>query len=371
MPQFCASLGQGDDWRSATENCLAQLTGCAEANVGFVYVTDVIAAQLQDVLELLQHDTGIEHWIGTVGMGVCGVAAEVYDHAAVSVLVGKLNDGEFKTFSTAAADLSDLAVDTQTWIDANHAYFGVIHGDPTKPQLTSVLENLSERLGGGFLVGGLTCSRHDNGQIAGQLQDTALSGMLFHPNVRVSTRLTQGCSPLGDTHVVTRADNNLVHTLDGKPALDVLREQLGGISNEQLAQLGGYLFVGLPIRGSDTGDYLVRHLIGVDPNSGIIALDANIESAQRLMFCRRDRDSAEKDLRRMLNELKQAEPGKPLGGLYFTCIGRGKNLFEAPGAELQIVHEVLGDFPLSGFYANGEISHDRLYAYTGVLTLFH
>ena len=89
------------------------------------------------------------------------------------------------------------------------------------------------------------------------------------------------------------------------------------------------------------------------------------------MFCRRDGDSARTDLRRMLGELKTALGGRaPAGGLYVSCLARGPAMFGASSAEMQIIREELGDFPLAGFFANGEISHDRLYTYTGVLSLF-
>ncbi len=88
------------------------------------------------------------------------------------------------------------------------------------------------------------------------------------------------------------------------------------------------------------------------------------------MFCRRDGETAREDLVRMLDAMGRQLPGPPRGGIYVSCLGRGANLLGPDSAELGIIREVLGDFPLVGFYANGEISRDRLYGYTGVLTLF-
>ena len=88
------------------------------------------------------------------------------------------------------------------------------------------------------------------------------------------------------------------------------------------------------------------------------------------MFCRRDGDSAREDMRRMLRDLSRRAGGNIRGGVYFTCLGRGRYQFGEHSEELQMIREELGDFPLTGFYANGEISHNRLYGYTGVLTLF-
>jgi small ligand-binding sensory domain FIST len=53
-----------------------------------------------------------------------------------------------------------------------------------------------------------------------------------------------------------------------------------------------------------------------------------------------------------------------------SCSGRGGPHFGQPSAELQILRKALGDVPLVGFFAGGEIAHHRLYGYTGVLTVF-
>jgi small ligand-binding sensory domain FIST len=89
-----------------------------------------------------------------------------------------------------------------------------------------------------------------------------------------------------------------------------------------------------------------------------------------IQFARRDAVTAEEDLRRMVTALRARLPGEPRGALYHSCLGRGRNLFGDGSAELRLVRELLGEVPLAGFYANGEISHNRLYGYTGVLTLF-
>ena len=120
-------------------------------------------------------------------------------------------------------------------------------------------------------------------------------------------------------------------------------------------------------------DRLLRReaLIGIDPDSGAIAIGEHVAPGDRVMFCRRDHDSAVSDMRRMLADLKKRAGASPIqGGLYFSCCARGPNQFGPDDAELKLISEELGDFPLVGFFANGEISNNRLYGYTGVLTLF-
>ena len=108
----------------------------------------------------------------------------------------------------------------------------------------------------------------------------------------------------------------------------------------------------------------------IDPEHGWIVLGAEVAPGDQILFCRRDPESARADMSRMLRQLKGRIPGLPKAGVYVSCIGRGTALFGEPGVETEMIRDTLGDFPLIGFFANGEISRDRLYGHTGVLTLF-
>jgi small ligand-binding sensory domain FIST len=110
--------------------------------------------------------------------------------------------------------------------------------------------------------------------------------------------------------------------------------------------------------------------VGIDPQNGLVAIGDMAERGGRVMFCRRDANTAREDLLRMLAAIRKGLRGPPRGGIYVSCLGRGRNLFGDASEELSLIATELGDFPLVGFYANGEISQDRLYGYTGVLTLF-
>ena len=115
----------------------------------------------------------------------------------------------------------------------------------------------------------------------------------------------------------------------------------------------------------------MRNLTGIDPDQGLIAIGEYVNAGDSIMFCRRDHDSAVEDMRRMLGDLRKRAGNAPIrGGLYFSCCARGPNQFGDNSEELGLIADELGDFPLVGFFANGEISNNRLYGYTGVLTLF-
>jgi small ligand-binding sensory domain FIST len=367
MPDFRYGHAGAADWREAADSCLDQL-GQGPASLGFLYVTDMLADHVGDILAFFKSRTGVPHWVGTVGIGICATAKEYLDEPAMAVLVGDFEPDSFHVFSgvAEAADADNVALKCG---DAA-PNFAIVHADPLNRRLAELVQRLAGRVESGFLVGGLTSSRRQNVQIADGVVEGGLSGVSFSEGVTIATRLTQGCSPIGGKHVVTTSQQNVIISLDGRPALDVFREDVGETLGRDLNRIGGHVFAALPIPGSDTGDYLVRNLVGIDPANRLIAIGEMLQPGASVMFCKRDARTAEEDMERMLESMRKGLYTRPRGGIYYSCLGRGAGLFGPDSQELKLVREGLGDFPLVGFFCNGEISHNRLYGYTGVLTLF-
>jgi len=368
-------------WAAVAKACLEALGELPEgANLGFVYATDSLAGDLGSIVTFLRERSGIACWIGTVGLGVVASGAEYYDRPALSLLVASLPAEAFCAFApvTAAPDdggLSGFTAAHGDWIERHRPILGVVHGDPRNPAVVEIVEGLAAATSA-FLVGGLTASEDELPQVAGAETSAGtapggVSGVLLSSEQMVVTGLSQGCTPIGTTHTITDADGGrgLVKTIDGRPALEVLREDVGELLARDLRRIGGYIFAGLPIAGSDTGDYLVRNLIGLDMERGWLQIGAPVAAGGRVMFCRRDHHTARADLKRMLEGLRERAGGAPRGALYFSCVARGRHLFGPHSEELRLIRETFGDIPLTGFFANGEISNNRLYGYTGVLTL--
>jgi small ligand-binding sensory domain FIST len=367
MPDFRYAHASSADWQEATRSCLAQL-GQGPASLGFLYLTDVLADHAGDILAALKKASGIQHWVGTVGIGICATGREYLDEPALAVMAGDFEAGSFRVFSGVAsdADVDNVALKC----GSAQANFAIVHADPRNGRLTELVTRLAGKMESGFLVGGLTSSRRQNLQIADGVIEGGLSGVSFSDGVTIATRLTQGCSPLGPKHTITGCQQNVIITLDGRPALDVFREDIGEVLGRDLNRIGSHVFAGLPIAGSDTGDYLVRNLVGIDPANKLIAIGDMVQQNTSVLFCRRDAKTAQEDMTRMLESIRKGMFTKPRGGVYYSCIGRGASLFGPDSEELKLVREALGEFPLVGFFCNGEISHNRLYGYTGVLTLF-
>ena len=375
---FAAAFAEGDPATLASR-LAAQLPLQLEATLGVLYVSEPAAQVLPLVLGELAAATGIAAWVGGVGLGVCAAGQESYELPAAAVMTAALPADKFRLFSATSDPGSDLPRHHASWIESAQPTLALVHGDPRCPDLLRATVDTASA-SGAFLVGGLMSHRCPEPLVAGTvgigqraaeaLGKAGIAGLLLAPEVAVATGLTQGCSPIGPVRRIDEARDNVVMAIDGRPALAAFYEDIGPELAQDPRGLGSVIFAGLPVAGSDTGDYLVRNLMAIDPRQGWIVLGAEVSPGDPILFCRRDPDSAKKDLGRMLNQLKGRLPGPPKAGIYVSCIARGAALFGEPGVESGLIRDVLGDFPLIGFFANGEISRDRLYGHTGVLTLF-
>jgi small ligand-binding sensory domain FIST len=372
MQRFPTFHGSGEDWRALCEDCVSFLgTLPAAANVGFLYITPPLAPPLDKILLTLKNTTGVLHWIGSVGIGVNCTAREYYDIPAMAVMIGEFPEEEFRIIPAIRSGPQAFAAARRPWYQRHPSHFGILHGDPRNPVTPYLLGQLAREVPETFFVGGLTSSTNLHyRQIADTATEGGISGLLFGPAVKVTTGLTQGCSPLGSPHRITACDLNIIHRIDDRPALDVLFEEVGEILSRDPQRIAGYIFAGLPIRGKDYNDYLVRNLIGLDLKSRRIAIGEHVSPGQSLLFCRRDGNSACEDMLRMLRNIRRRLPAPPRGGIYYSCLGRGRHLFGEDSQELRMIQAELGNIPLVGFFCHGEIFHNHLYGYTGVLTLF-
>ena len=358
---FPCGHGADPDWRTAAAACLDQLEERldGQTGIGFVYLSDHFAPAAREILTVLRGRTGIDDWIGTAGIGIAAGRDQLFDEPAMSVMVAPM--------ATSAFAIQKLEEMRPPGFDS---WFGVLHGNPEVENLPQSIQRFAEATGG-YWVGGLAASRAGHPMIARGIGSDAVSGVMLSPEVEVQTALTQGCTPIGPMLEITRAEQNLVIELDGRPAFEVFAEQIGELLSRNLDRIPGFIFAGLPVAGADSGDYMVRDIMGVDREQGIVAIGAEADVGGRLMFCRRDGASAEADMTRMLDDLEKRTGGRtPRGGLYFSCLGRGPAMFPDDRTELDMIAERFGDIPLTGFFCNGEVSNARLYTYTGVLSLF-
>lgn len=409
-------------WRMAAGLVLAQVRAqmalhayASSPTLALLYITDHYAAQAQEILDHLSAELpDITDWSGTVGIGVAANNVEYFDAPALALMLCELPSDQYRVFSGVAP----LGLGFE-------AHTALVHVDPETPDLTELIEEMASRTTSHYLFGGLSSSRArrvqfavgGNGNIKGQGAATGvfsggLSGVAFGERVSLVSRVTQGCLPVSIAHRLSAAEGNVVTQLDQEPALDVMLRDLG-VSLDQprqaLAAVRATL-VGLtpaPGRagaardavvvdraGNFGSDVLVRHIIGLDPARRGVVLSEHLEAGMQLVFCQRNAQAARADLMRVCSEIREElepeelpveaamalaasgaesapHPARGIAGaIYVSCSGRGGAHFGGPSAELQIVRRALGDVPLVGFFAAGEIARNHLYGYTGVLTVF-
>jgi small ligand-binding sensory domain FIST len=402
-------------WRMAAGLVLAQvraqmaLHGYAPSpTLGLLYITDHYAGSAQDILDHLGAELPeVTDWAGTVGVGIASSNVEYFDEPAMALMLCALPSDQYRVFS-GIAPLSP----------AFRPHTALVHADAGTPDVAELIAEMADRTATGYLFGGLASSRGDvvqfaiggNGNMKGHGKASGvfrggLSGVAFGEGVQLVSRITQGCQPIAPARSVTGADGNLVTELDGEPALDVLLEDAGISLDQPQAAMAALrkTLVGLTQGSEDvvsrTGhfgtDVVVRHIIGLDPRKRGVAIASKVDAGMRLAFCRRDAEAARADLVRICAEIREelepeeltlaaasaratpdalspptVETSPIAGAIYVSCAGRGGPHFGGPSAEMQIVRRALGDVPLVGFFASGEIGRSHLYGYTGVLTVF-
>ncbi len=334
--------------------------------LGFLYATDALAGRLEDILAVVKRVSGVADWVGSVGLGVLG-ESEVFDAPALVALALDLPRDAYRLVPNLTGP-GETPADLDAWIAGAKPTLGIVHGDPRCAGLAEILGDLAET-SGAFLVGGLSSGDKGMAQIAGKVVDEGVSGVLIGGRVGVSVGLSQGCSPISDPHRATAAEDNVIAAIDGRPALEVFKEAAGVESDGELRAAAATTLAAFPTPGGDAHDYLVRHLTGIDAARGLIAVGHSVEPGDRLLFVRRDRAAAKRDLETMLARA-MARLARPKAGLYFSCLARGPHMFGPGSAERAILRGTLGDIPIAGIFCNGEISNARLYGYTGVLALF-
>lgn len=371
MTPYILAHTSNTDWQIAVNQCIEQAeknNQIQEATLGFIYVTDAYANNFKKIISTLENRFSNIDWIGTIGLSICVTDIEYAEQPAMAILLTDIAKNSYSTFKEQA-DVEEKHLDD--------VQFAIVHGDPRNPLLTEQLETLNQTLEPSYLVGGLTSANNYFYQYAGNSNNNGviieggLSGVIFNHSNNIMTGLSQGCSPISKTYTLTDCEHHMAFAIDNRPALDVFKESIGEILARDINRAAGYIFAGLPVKGSDTGDYLVRNIAGFDPDNKFLAIADELKPNSPIMFCKRDSQTAIEDLERMLNTLKDRLKGaKPKGALYISCLGRGQHMFGEPSNEMKYITKILGEIPTVGFYANGEIAGHRLYGFTGVLTLF-
>jgi small ligand-binding sensory domain FIST len=319
--------------------------------------------------------------IGCVAEAVAGGSREVESEPAVSLWLGA-GLGPVETFAMEFARTPSGGAYGGYRFDREAAGVYLMICDPFTFPADGLLAHLNEQVPGAVVMGGMASgglrSRQTRLFLDGRVPTRGAVGAHL-PRAEVHALVAQGCRPVGDAFIITRAEGNVIVELGGRPPLTRLREMAAALPRRDQELLAQGLQVGVVIdeyrAEPGQGDFLIRGVIGADPDSGAIAVGDEIEVGQTVQFHVRDAESADEDLRRALGRASAALDGRrPAGALLFTCNGRGSRMFAEPDHDAALLAKMLGEVPMAGFFCAGELGpvggQNFLHAFTASIALF-
>ena len=356
------------------------------AALGLLFVTPPWSDRAAALLEILQLHARVPVLVGCTTSAVIAGAQEFEGRGGFTLGLYALPKGAVHAVHVKQTDL-ETATDPTWW----EAHTGVRREqsrgwlaflDPLTMDVDGWLKSWNAAYPGVPVVGGLAGAdfRHDNTLLFLNQQVLHEGGVLvsLSGQVELMAAVAQGCTPIGETWTLTRVEQNLIHQIGNRPAYEVLLSTVENLPVEQQERLGGNLFIGLAADEYRDefrrGDFLVRNLLGVDPNSGVLAVGALPRAGQTVQFQCRDAAAADMELRERLECLRERLAGRRVyGGCLCVCNGRGRGLFGVSDHDARMVQEELGPIGLTGLFCNGEIgpvgSMNHIHGYTASLGL--
>lgn len=381
-----SGISQRADWRDALAEALAQtgpLRG-GEADLLFLFASAAYAGDFDQLLAEAAAATRARVLIGCSGQGVIGLAREIEDEPALSLLALRLPGAVLRPAHITQADLERYPRPEQ-W----HTLTGIpqsvnallLFADPFTLDAERLLAVLSHAYPGIPLVGGMASGDQDRRQthlfLNGDVYDHGAVALALGGAYMVRTIVSQGATPIGEPWIITGAEGQVIHTIARRPAYEVLVETLRELPAEMQARARDNLLVGLAMdeyqQEFRRGDFLIRNLLGVDRDSGALVVSALPGVGQTVQFQIRDAAAASEDLHAMLGAVTATQGEQPVAALLCACNGRGVGLFGTPGHDARTLAERLGPIPVVGLFCNGEIgpvgSRNFLHGFTASIAL--
>lgn len=355
--------------------------------LGLVFMAPSLFSHAEEVLEILRVHGRIPCLVGCSGVGLVSGGDEFEEGADLVLGLHRLPGAALKAFHFDNDEI-DATEDAAAWIQktglsADQVNAWLVFASPFDLNGEVWLRNWNKAYPGIPAIGGLASGDFSAQQsqvyLDGAVHEHGLVAVALTGEVTLETVVSQGCTPIGDSWTITRAERNFILGIANRPAYSVLMETFEGLSPEERKKSQNNLFVGLAIdeyrEELHCGDFLVRNLLGGDPKNGALAVGAYPRAGQTLQFQRRDSETADAELSALLARARTDLAGRPIyGGCLTVCNGRGSRLFGVPNHDAGLVQEQLGPVAITGFFGHGELGpvarQNFLHGYTASLGLF-
>lgn len=384
MATFGEALATGADLVSAAERAVlravAPLDGPVDLLCFFVCGEDpdevVLAGE-----RVMAHGGGAVA-VGCSTTGVIGAGRGVEEQGAVSVWAARLPGVTLTPFRLDVVPEEDHLAVVGMHEPTAFDRAALLLANPYEFPTQSFVEQSTTALGGLPLVGGLADGMRGQDSVRlfleGEVADSGAVGLILGGDNVVGTMVSQGCRPIGPAMAVTKAEGNTILELAGAPAYEKVEGVINALSEEEqeLASLGLHIGIAMDeyAERHEHGDFLVRAVVGADPDEGTLTIGDMVAVGQTVRFQVRDRDTADTDLAQRLRAFEESAPGQTDSVLLFSCNGRGASMFATAEHDVRAVRQALGTDSVSGFFAAGEIGpvagRNHLHGFTACLLAF-
>jgi len=385
--RFASSVSRereaGAAGRSLARTVGEELGGSAD--LALLFFSGHYAAQAEALCDAVRSELAPTVLLGCTGEGVITGAEEIEEAPAATLWAARMPGVQATPLRFFVPD-NDDAVALDRWpenlSDDGASPTFLLLADPFTTPMTEALAVLADRWPGASAIGGLAGGGHDQGEnrmvLNDQIYTRGLVGVALSGPLSIRTVVSQGCRPIGDSFVVTKAEQNVIHELGGAPALDRLQAVFESLDGEEQRLAHRALHLGIVIdehrERFERGDFLIRNLIGADRGTGSVAIGDRVQVGQTVQFHLRDAQAASEDLQLLLSLERARHEKPPMGALLFSCCGRGQGLFGRPHHDVSVLRERIGNIPVAGFFAQGEIGpvggSNFLHGYTASVALF-
>jgi small ligand-binding sensory domain FIST len=356
-------------------------------SLGLVFVHPQFFPHAAQVLELLRVYAQIPLLAGCSGNGLIVGDREIEEGGGLVLGLYAFPEAQLQAchFGQEQIEAADEPAFWHRWTNVAPEQINgwLTFVDPYHLNAEAWLQAWNAAYAGKPILGGLASGPPEESRaqvyLNGEVYEEGGVAIAFGGGVKLTGVISQGCTPIGETWTITKAEHALIHEIGNRPAYEVLVDTFNQMSAEDRKKSRGNLLLGLVINeyldDFQRGDFLIRNLVAADPRSGSIAVGAWPRQGQTIQFQRRDARAAIDDLAAVLAQAQVRLASQVVyGGCLCSCNGRGHRLFGHPHHDAQQIESQLGPLPLTGFFCNGEIGPvgDRnfLHGYTAALALF-
>ena len=349
------------------EERLRQHRAAADPDLVIAFVSAAYGAAIERLPQLLRPLLGDGLLFGCNAGGLIGGGTEEEDEPGIALLCGHLPDASLAAVHLEQATLPPLAASRENWwrrldLGAESGASFVLLADPGTIDAEACARGLDRAFPGSSVIGGLASGVLEPGTaqlLTGEgIQRSGAMLLTLTGNVVIDPVVAQGCRPIGDPLFVTACEGNLVNELDGRRPKDLLTSLFAQLDEADRARFGDALCIGIALPGPrqvvGAGDFLMRNVLGLDPETGALWIGSRIARNTVVQFHLRDGRSAGQELEaRLVESLQGRLP--PQAALLFACAGRGRSLFGVTGHDSGMLRRMI-DIPVAGMFSAGEIA---------------